>query len=154
MYDEVKYSTEVLAECLEEMKPLLEKHWEEIALHRDKIELNPDYNKYYEIEATGSLHIVTARKGGKLVGYFISFVYPHVHYKDHYFAINDILFVSPSCRNSNVGKDMFKYAESELGKEGVSVIMIAMKTHAPFDPLCEALGYKNVERVYSKYIGD
>lgn len=150
----VVYKTEVLDECLEEMKPLLEKHWEEIALHKDKIELNPDYESYYDIEETGSLHIVTARKLGKLIGYFISFINPHLHYKDHYFAINDILFVSPAYRNSSVGKEMFKFAEEELAKEGVSVLMMSMKTHAPFDHLCESLGYSNVERTYSKYIGE
>jgi len=154
MYKEAAYVVETLGECLDEMKPLLEKHWEEIALHKDKIELNPDYDKYQEMEDAGTLHIVTARIGGRLVGYFISFIMLHPHYKDHSFAVNDILFVDMSYRRTTVGVGMFKYAENKLKEMGVSVIMVSMKTHAPFDQLCESLGYDNVERNYSKYIGE
>ena len=154
MSKNVAYAVETLDECLTEMKPLLEKHWEEIALHKDKIELSPDYDKYYQIEDNGCLHIVTARKGGLLIGYFISFVNHHPHYQEHSFAVNDILFVDPAYRKSSVGGLMFKYAEDRLQEMGVSVVMIAMKTHSPFDELCLALGYNSVERVYSKYIGE
>ena len=149
---DTEYSVETLSECLEEMKPLLVKHWEEIALHRDKIELSPNYERYYEAEALGLIHIVTARNEGRLVGYFISFIAPHMHYQEHSFAVNDILFIAPEYRGSGVGADMFSYAEAELKALGVSVVMIAMKTHSPFDELCKGLGYSNVERVYSKYI--
>ena len=154
MYKKATYKVETVGECLSEMKPLLEKHWEEIALHKDKIKLDPDYDKYQEMEDAGTLQIVTARVGGQLVGYFISFVLMHPHYKEHSFAVNDILFVDMSYRRTLVGVGMFKYAEDKLKELGVSVIMVSMKTHAPFDHLCESLGYTNVERTYSKYIGE
>lgn len=150
----VVYQEEKLGQCLKEMKPLLEKHWEEIAVNKERIKLNPDYEKYFQLEELGILHIVTARMEGVLIGYFISMITPHIHYKDHAFAMNDILFISPEHRRGRVGIRLFQKAEGFLRGLGVSVIMIGTKTHMPFDPLCKMLGYSNTERTYTKYIGD
>lgn len=152
MYDNVTFQIETLDECLEEMKPFLKLHWEEVALYKDKILLNPDYNKYYELEKIGILRISTARDEGKLVGYFISMIQPHIHYQDHLYAVNDILYLDESYRGADVAIGLFQFAEEDLKDLGVSVLIIAMKTAKPFDALCEALDYTNVERVYSKYI--
>ena len=148
------FKVETYHEVIEEMKPLFDQHWEEIAIHQDKIKLNPDYSRYEELDSTGMLHIVTARDEGKLVGYFISFLEYHLHYKDHIFASNDICFLLPEYRHAEAGIGLFQYAERNLKDIGVSVIMIHMKTHAPFDTLCEVLEYENVERTYSKYVGE
>ena len=129
-------------------------HWEEVAANKEKVDFNPDYDKYKVIEDTGSLHIVTARKEGVLIGYFVSFLTPSIHYKDHVFALNDVLYVAEKYRGGSVAFKMFIFAESHLKKLGVSVIFIHMKVYAPFDKLCLKLGYTNVERSYSKYIGD
>lgn len=150
----ITFQVESFEDTVEEMKPLFDLHWEEIAIHRDKIKLNPDYEQYALLCEAGALHIVTARDGGKMIGYFISFLQPHLHYLDHTFAINDVLFLLPEYRHTDIGAGMFMYAEEKLKEAGASVIIIHMKTHAPFDSLCLALGYENVERNYSKYVGD
>ena len=45
---------ECLASFKEDIKPLLEKHWEEVALHQGKIKLNPDWKEYARLDAEGS----------------------------------------------------------------------------------------------------
>ena len=150
----VVFAEERFKDYIEEMKPILQNHWEEIALHKDKIKLCPDYKRYAALDAMGALHTVTARLEGKLVGYFTSFVSTHLHYSDHLFASNDILFIDPSLRGGSVAKEMVEFAEEKLKLLGVDVISIHMKTHAPFDKLCESLDYKNVERLYSKFVGE
>ena len=152
MSKNVVYAVEPFGECIEEMKPMLERQWEEMALHQDKVAFSPDYELYHQLEGLDKLHLVTARKGGTLVGYYLAFVNSHPHHKGHLFASNDFVFVEPSCRKGHTGVGLFKYAEETLAERGVSVVVINTKAHAPFDRLCEYLGYSNEERVYSKYI--
>ena len=151
---DIIFQVEDYNEVIEELKPLFDQHWEEVAIHQDKIKLNPDYDQYQDLADKGILHIATARDDGKLIGYFISFVKAHPHYRDHLFAVNDILFLLPEYRHADAGCGLFMYAEEMLKERGCSVVMIHMKTHVPFDSLCQALEYENVERIYSKYIGD
>ncbi len=151
----IQYSVEVCTESLiGELKPLLEDHWKEIAMFKDKISFSPDYEKYLILQDMGALHVVVVRDEGKIVGYFVSFIQPHIHYKDNIFAINDILYVDPSYRGGTVAYRMFKYAKKELKKIGVSVLMVHMKTKYPFEKLCESLGMDKEEFVYSVYLGD
>lgn len=146
-------SIEKLDQCLEEMKPFLKKHYEEVFLYKEHIDLNPDYNTYYKFEEEGMLNTVIAREEGKLVGYFLSFIFKNPHYKDHYFASNDIIYVDPLLRKTGVGYDMLKFAEKELKSKGVSVMAINMKVAKPFEGLCKALGMDKAEYVYTKYLG-
>lgn len=149
----IEFQEEQLIDCLEEMKPLLEAHWLEVAKYQDKIAFSPDYDRYFLLENQGMLHIATARDDGKLVGYYISIVAPSLHYSQDLFAVNDVLFLDPEYRSKDTGYQMFKFAEKCLKVLGVSVMTIHMKTDLPFDSLCEARGFENIERLYSKYIG-
>lgn len=150
----IEYSVEKLADCLEEIAPLLSDHYEEVAMYQDKVALEPDYDRYLTLADQDILHVVTARDGGDLIGYFISFLMPHIHYSSHTYAVNDILFLDKRYRNASAGKGMFEFAETALKELGVSVMTIHMKTAIPFDSLCESLGYDYAERNYTKYIGE
>jgi len=149
----IEYKVEKLVDCLEEIRPLVEDHHEEVDMYKDKIKVNPDYDKYFAMEGLGIVHIVTARDDGKLIGYLISFVTPHIHYSDHKYATNDLIFIDASYRKTKTGFEMLKFAEESLKGEGVDVINITMKASHPFDSLCEGLGYTYSEKSYSKYIG-
>lgn len=149
----LEYKEELLENCLDELKPYLEKHYKEVGLYQDSIDLNPDYDKYLEMEKLGIIHTVTARDDGKLVGYFISIVTINLHYSDHKYAMNDILYIDEDYRKSGAAMELFAYAEQCLKDMGVSVITIHMKTKLPFDSLCDSLEYDYSERLYTKYIG-
>lgn len=149
----ITYQVEKLIDIIDELKPLLENHWEEVAWYKDKVKLNPDYDKYLEMDSTSVLHIVTARDEDVLVGYDINFLLPHGHYSDHLYAINDIIFLKPEYRHFGVAQEMVEYAEQELKNLGVSVITFHMKVAHPFHSLMEATGYQTQEYTYSKYIG-
>jgi len=150
----ITYQVERFENVIDEVKPLLEAHYKEIALHQDKMQLNPDYKQYQGLQDLDILHIVTVRDEGILIGYFVSIIVPHLHYKDHVCANNDILFVAKEYRGSMIGIKMFKYAEKELKKLGVSVISLHTKVHADFGTILERIGYEHVEQTYSKYVGD
>jgi len=139
---------------LEEVKPLLQDHWGEVALNKNKLALDPDWSAYEHLEAQGQLKIFTAREEGTLVGYFVSFVYPSLHYKNRLFSSNDLTYLVPSHRKGFTGVNLIKFAESCLREDGVSVMMVSTATQKPFHKLMKYLRFSNSETLYSKYIGD
>ena len=150
----IKYQQEFLDGVVGDAKHLLEQHWEEIALNKDKIKVNPDWDAYYALQEQGKLDIFTARDDGILVGYFVVFVSQHIHYKDHLFAKNDLIYLAPSYRKGFVGVNLIKFAEKALKEDGISVMVINTKNHKPFHKLMLFLGFSPSETLYSKYIGD
>lgn len=149
----IKFSVESLHDCLEELEPLLKEHHKEIALYQDRVPFNPDYERYLDLEESGELHTVVAREDGKVVGYYMSFLVPHIHYKDTLYAINDVVYLEPRVRHSSIAQHMIEYVEENLKELGVSVITLHMKTYLPFEGLARKLGFEKVEYIYSKYVG-
>ena len=63
----VKYQQEFLDSVVDDAKVLLESHWEEVALNKDKIKINPDWDAYYALQEQGKLDIFTATASRLLV---------------------------------------------------------------------------------------
>ena len=148
----ITYQQEFLATCRQDAQPLLEKHWEEIALNQDMIKLNPDWDAYEQLEVDGALQIFTARDGDKLAGYFAVLVRKHLHYVDHVFAFSDVLFLDKEYRLGLTGPKLMRFAENCMKKDGVSVMIVNTKTHRPFDVILKWLGFKHIENIYSKVL--
>lgn len=136
----------------EEIEPLLNDHWEEIALNKDTIKLNPDWEKYARLDANNMLRVFTARTNGKLIGYFVVILETSLHYSDHVFAHNDIIFLAKEYRKGMTGVKLIKYAEKRLALEGVKQLFINTKKHQPFDPILKRLKFNEVEKVYAKVL--
>ncbi len=149
----ITFAEESLANVKEEIQPLIEMHWEQVALNQGKIKLNPDWEEYARLYFNGALKIYTARDDCELVGYFVVTVSRSAHYKDHIFAICDVIFVKPDKRAGMTGYKLIKYAQNSLKKNGVSLLNINTKVHVPFDKLLQRMGFNLIERIYSKYIG-
>ena len=151
---QVKFQQEFLYTVRVDIQRLLEMHWEEIALNKDYIKLNPDWDAYEDLEQCGRLKIFTARSDDKLVGYFVVLVGTNIHYKDHLFASNDVIYLDPEYRKGMTGIKLIKAAEKWLKDDGVSVLVINTKVHRPFDSVLERLGFNLIERAYSKRLKD
>jgi len=150
----MKYQIEKVRDCRKEVQPLIEKHWEEIALNQDVIKLNPDWETYDKLESLGLLYAYTAREGDKLVGYFTVVATKGLHYADHIFAACDIIYILPEYRKGRAGLGLIKYVEEDLKTKKVSSLTINTKCHSPFDSLLEHLDFTLTERLYTKYIGN
>lgn len=146
----MKYQQEFLASVYLEIQDLLKSHWQEIALNKDFIHLNPDWDQYEEAEKAGQLQIFTAREGKRLVGYFVTTTAKSLHYKDHVFATNDVIYLHPDYRKGLAGWHLLKTAEKYLRQDGVSLLFVNTKIHKPFDVLLTRLGYNHIENVFSK----
>lgn len=150
----VQFAIETIDQVLDDMAWLWQVHWEEIALDRAKVPLNPDIDTFRLLEEAGLLLIVTARDGGKMVGYHVSIVRPHLHYKQSLTAYADMYFIHPDYRQGMTGVRLFKFLEQELRERGVDRIYQGTKVHKDMGRLFERLGYKETERLFVKWIGD
>lgn len=138
-----------------ELERLIKDHWEEVAVNKSKIKLNPDWDVYEGLEKLGHIKLFTFRDScGELAGYFAVTISTSLHYKDHLFATNDVIYIDQAYRKSGAGSELIKFAEGCLKEDGVSVLNINTKVHKPFGKLLEYLGFTPVEMVYSKYIGE
>jgi len=147
---DLKVQLELFSDMGEEMKPLFENHWEEVALYTDVIDLCPDYDKYKQLEEMGMVKIVTARKEEELVGYVVLFVQPHLHYLQDIWCSMDIIYLAPYLRKTGIGAELVKASEEVAKGCGASVLQFSTKVKQPFDTLMKWTGFDLVERVYSK----
>lgn len=138
---------------LPELLPILPEHYKELALDQDKVPLDPQYDVYIAREQRGELLFVTLREAGELIGYFIGFIAPGLHYKTCLTCTMDIFYVKKEKRGSNAGLVMFEYVEKELKRRGVDRWFVGSKVHLDCSFLFEKLGMTKVETYYSKWIG-
>lgn len=141
------------SQCFTEMSALWDEHWEEVAIDRDVIKLDPDLAQYAELERSGSLHVVVAREAGQIVGYHISIVRPHLHYRTSLSAFTDVYFLRKSHRQGMTGVRLIKEAEATLAARGVQKMFTGTKLHLDMGPIFERLGWTPTETCFTKVIG-
>lgn len=144
---------ETVAGVLDEIKPLFDRHWEVLALDKDKSPLDPQYEVYLEREGRGEALVVTLRELGVLVGYFVGFVAPGLHYRRTLTFTMDIFWVREDHRNRMGGLKLMKCLMRELKRRGVQRAFLGSKLHQDAGRLFEAFGFAPVETYYSKWIG-
>ncbi|EAP7013727.1 N-acetyltransferase [Salmonella enterica] len=150
----IKAHVESFEQNLEYLKPLLPIHYKELALDQDKVSLSPQFDKYVAAEQRGELIFVTLRKAGQMVGYFIGFIAPGLHYSTCLTCNMDIFYVLPDHRGSGTGFQLFKFVERQLKKRGVDRMFVGSKMHKDASWLFEKLNYTPVETYYSAWLGD
>lgn len=139
---------------IEEMKPMLPAHYEELALNKDRVPLSPQYHIYDERDAQGMVMCIALRDAGELVGYFIGFIAPGLHYSTCLTLQLDIFWIHPDHRGRHGGIVLFKAVEAEAKRRGVQRLFVGSKCHLPADFLFEKLGYTKVEHTYSAMLED
>ena len=145
---------EVLADTLEEIKPLLVEHYEKLALNQDKVPMAPQWPVYFEKERNGELSLVTLRADGRMVGYWLNFVGPGLHYQGCLTAIMDVWNIHPDHIGGTAPLRLGRAVKAELERRGVQRWFAGEKLHTPCGRLFKALGMEMVERTYSSWLGD
>lgn len=149
----VDFARERFQDVIEELKPLLARHWRELALYQDDIAFDPDYDKYAVLETTGILRMYIARSDDAVVGYAVYVAVPHLHYRNDVWAKCDILWVAPEHRRQHTGVLLLRFVEAQLRAEGVSVMHTSGKVeHPALRALLESEGHVCVEFGHSKLL--
>lgn len=146
---DMKFKREVAtSELLAEMMPLFRLHYSEIAHFKD-IELDPDIDRYLEMEKADCIRLFTARElGGKLLGYSVYVLFHAPHYRQSKQASQDVLFIYPESRG--FGRSFIKWCDEQLTLDGVQVVSHHVKVAHNFGPMLEKMGYEMVEYIYVK----
>lgn len=145
---------ESLESRLDELKVLLPQHYRELALNQDQVPLDPQYHVYIERERQGGLLFIVLRDAGVMIGYFIGFIAPGLHYKTCLTCTMDIFYVQENRRSGSAGIRLFRFAEKELRRRGVRRWFMGSKIHADASSLFKRIGAAPVETYYSKWLGD
>ena len=141
---------ELLETLVIDAMPLLEKHWAELASYKD-IPLELDLAQYAKAEEMGILRIYAIRRKSVLIGYAVSILSRHAHYRSSLQAKEDVIYVDPAHRGGLLGFRLVRFCDEQLRLEGVQVVHHHVKlTHPTLGHLLERMGYEAVETLYSK----
>lgn len=133
------------------IKGLIEDHWREVALYRDKVVLDPDWSRYVTMENQNRLVVITARQGSEMVGYSVFFLGHHVHYKGCLVASNDVIYVKPENRGV-VGVRLIQGSERILADLGVNRVTWHVKPRNDWSGALERMGYDREEVIMGKLL--
>lgn len=111
----IEIATSTVGELLANAGPLFKAHWDEIALNKSAMQLDPDEGFYHAMEEHGRLLVLAAFEVDgnvrKIVGYAVTFLSSHPHYRNLAVATNDLIYVDPKNRKGRVGGRLFKTTE-------------------------------------------
>lgn len=139
-------------ENLAEIFKLLPAHYHEISEHyKHGIAMAPDLDKYMIKEANGEILYIALRDAGELVGYYIGFIQPALHYKDCLTLALDVIYVSPDSRGQKGGILLLNAVKAEAVRRGVKVMTMGFKeSHREhMERLLQAAGMQPFETHYS-----
>lgn len=144
----MKFQAELFSvELCKEVWPLLQQHYQEIAVYKD-IPLDPQWEWYERVQEMGILKVYTVRTDeGKLVGYATYLVQNNKHYRSSLQAAADVFFIDKAHRSMVlVAKRFILFCDEELGKLGVEIVYHRYKLHQPaLGNLLEKVGYEEIE---------
>lgn len=133
---------------------LFEPHWLETELDQEDVPVSVWKEAYEDMWKNGVLHIVSVRAGGKVVGYHVSSVQPHIHHRETIMGFTLAFYLDPSYRFSGTGIKLLKFVEKTLAERGVKKFYLTTKKKPDLSRLFEILGYRPDEVTFSKIIGD
>lgn len=150
----ITYQVEQWSDVWRELEPMWMDHWKEIALDQTQIMLDVDHAAYTQYAESNSLHVVTVRNGEQVIGYHISIIRPHLHYKQSLSGFTDVYYLDPPHRKGLVGYRLFQFVEKTLQARGVERVFTGTKLHLDMGKLFLRLGWTETERLFTKYIGE
>jgi hypothetical protein len=150
----VSFQIEKWAQLIADGVEIFKRHYDELSLEKNRIPLGMDFSCYQDLEDKGYLHVLTCRKDGILIGYYIAIIIAHhPHYKDSGpMSTTDMFYILPEHRNG-CGAKLLLMAEKTLKERGVAKATISVKLKQDHTELLEALGWSATDKVFQKVIG-
>jgi len=147
----IEYKDDDWLENLDALKEIIKDHYEELSVTKT-FPLDPDWDAYKQLLDIGRLKFITCKDDGKLVGYIIFFISPHLHYKSCLTAFEDIYFLKKEYRKGRTGIRMFQFAEKVMKELKVDRLIYATKVHSDNSSLFEYFGFKLMDKVFTKML--
>jgi GNAT superfamily N-acetyltransferase len=143
---DIKIAEETSIATFIEAYALAKAHYEEV---EDKdIDFKFDLELMQKYLDLGLVYVITARKGGLLIGYFANFVGPDI-FTSKIIAKELGIYLTPKYRGGRTFLRMLKAVEDEAKERGAySQLIMFKKGHD--SGLAPRLGYEHTETVYQK----
>jgi GNAT superfamily N-acetyltransferase len=150
----MNYQVEELTPSLiEEMIPIQQGYWEEVAGPFHQFPPDVDWGTYLIAQQTSRLKVLCGRVDGALKAGAFIVITPHPHYACIAASL-PLLFVDPEYRRGREGIRLVKLAEKEAAKAGAQLMMTHGGVHNGVYKLFEHLEYQDFGRYFVKIIGD
>ena len=140
------------AEGIEGVKPMLEKHWAEIAHLKSTVPLAVDWDAYKTLEARNMLLSIIAQDDDRTIGYAVLFVKRHIHYTTTVGAFGDVLYLHPEYRKGGTGLKLIAKAEDLARDMGARYVTWHFKPDHDLTPVFSKLGYSPFEVSVAKAV--
>lgn len=140
--------SEKWTDVIDEMRPLFAGHFRELGVNQHQLDAVADEARYAELERLGILFLLTVRFEGALVGYFVGFIMPHLHYLGAgLWAMTDMYYVQPGFR-SGAGLKLFRAFKQLAREKGCRFAVTSCKVHEDHSALLEKLGAKWTDKTF------
>lgn len=150
----ITYQLEDWATYFQDCQALWVEHYDEIAVTKDKMPMRPDVETYVALEQMGRLQIITAREAGRMLGYVVSVIRPHMHYADVLTGYEDAYFLTKSHRRGMTGVKLIREAVKHMQAVGCQKVFFMTKASLDMGRIFERLGFVKTDIVYSKWVGE
>jgi hypothetical protein len=132
---------------------LIRSYVDELSPLRDRLPVDPDWDRLAEMEASGLYRLWAVRVEGTLAGFISFFVMPHHNYRGVLMAMDAGHYLATCYRDTpgRLGLRMWKTAEVALRELGVRYIM-AHDGQRSLLPFLLHLGYHPRATLYWKWL--
>ena len=150
----IQFQVETWADLERDGSEIFKVHYDELALHKEAMPMGLDSACYADLEKKHCLLVVTARRNGKLVGYYMGIVIDHhPHNKDGgKVSTTDFFYILPEHRRGGAGVKLLIAATEELRKCGVKKATISTKLKFSNRELMESLGWEATDIVFQRIL--
>jgi hypothetical protein len=148
----IAIARETFGTIRDDLMPLWQRHYDEVAEDKEVVPLDPDWEKYAVLALRGSLAVVTARRDGAIVGYVFAVVDTHLHYRSTRFAMLDLYYLRPDCRGGRTFVRMLIEMQTMLRQVGVVKVIGNTKLAHDQGRVFRALGWREAERIFVKVL--
>jgi ribosomal protein S18 acetylase RimI-like enzyme len=144
------YQRESLIENRAELEPLFVLHWNSVTPDFEDAELGFNWDAYAGLELAGAVHFMVLRDEGKIVGYQLCLMSPHLHSQASMTAHTVFYYLLPTYRDRMIPSRLFRETEKSLKATGVHHAYLGFKSDHDLSPILVRLGYHQVETIHAK----
>lgn len=124
--------------------------WDEASPYKDIANLEPDYERYFQLEKAGMLRTIIAMKGDNIAGFAVFIVYRNLHC-NLIGVSSDTFYVLPEFRKSGIGIGLFKKS-IDMAKEEKANYLLSHAPNERIGKLYKFLGFSSQETTWIKRI--
>lgn len=145
----LSFQFERITEIAKELPPLVKNFWREYPIKDLPLDIN--WEKIFELDAIGIIHLLTVRDEDKLVGGVFNTVFAHLFSESSKFANIEVFYLDMAYRQGWTGLKMLKKNEIGMRKLGCKAIRFGLPTKE-LEPFALRLGYKVLDTNYIKIL--